>query len=104
MPEKFFDSSTGGLARVRSLRNRPHGLWLDDFSKELFRSRYANITARVHLRSAEHFIHWVNRNHISLPHWNDDAIKRFGRHLRQRRCTYGHSNARNQLNPCFLDI
>lgn len=102
MLEKFFDSSRGGLARVRSLRNGPHGLLLDDFSKELFHSRYGNITARVHLRSAEHLIHWTNRNHIPLPQWNDDALKRFGRHLRQRRCVYGHSNARNQLTGASL--
>jgi integrase/recombinase XerD len=102
MLEKFFDSSKGGLARVRSLRNGPHGLLLDDFSKELFQRRYANITARVHLRSAEHLIHWANRNHICLPQWNDDMLERFGRHLRQRRCAYGHSNARNQLTGASL--
>jgi hypothetical protein len=78
MLEKSFDSSKGGLARVRSLRDAPHGWLLDDFSKELFRSRYANVTARVHLRSTEHFIHWADRNHIPLPHWNDDAIEHFG--------------------------
>jgi hypothetical protein len=79
MLEKFFDSSTAGLARVRSLRNGPHGLLLDGFSKELFHSRYANITARVHLRSAEHLIHWANRNRIPVPQWNDNVIERFVR-------------------------
>lgn len=102
MLEKFFDPSAGGLARARSLRNGPHGLLLDDFSKELFQSRYANITARVHLRSAEHLIHWANRNLIPLPQWSDNVIERFGCHLRQRRCAYGHSNARNQLTGASL--
>lgn len=102
MLEKLFDSSRRGLARVRTPRNGPHGLLLEDFSKELLQSRYANITARVHLRSAEHLIHWASRNHIPLPKWNDGVLVRFDRHLRQRRCAYGHSSARNQLTGACL--
>lgn len=97
MLEKFFDSSAGGLARVRSLRNGLHGPLLDSFSSELFRSRYANITARRHLRSAEHFADWANHNHIALPQWNEVVLERFGRHLRQRRCSYGHNEPEDQL-------
>jgi len=102
MLEKFFDSSARGLARVRGLRNGLHGSLLDSFSTDLLHSRYANITARKHLRSAEHFFHWASRNGVLLPQWNEDALERFGRHLRQHRCAYGHSRPENQLTGASL--
>jgi len=67
MLEKFFDSSARGLSRVRSLRNGLHGSQLDSFAKELFHSRYANITVRKHLRSAEHFILGEPQPHPVAP-------------------------------------
>ncbi len=102
MLEKFFDSSTGGLVRVRSLRQGVHGSLLDSFASELLHSRYANITARRHLRSAEHFAYWANCNRIALPQWNDSVLKRFDRHLRRQRCSYGHSAPENQLTGASL--
>ena len=96
MLEKFFDSSAGGLARVRALRNGLHGSRLDSFAKELFHARYANITGRRHLRSAEHLAHWANSNRILLPQWNDGVLERFVRHLRQRRCSFGHNEPEHQ--------
>jgi integrase/recombinase XerD len=104
MLEKFFDSSTGGLVRVRSLRESPHGSLLDGFSSELLHSRYANITARRHLRSAEHFAHWANCNRIAMSQWDDKVLERFGRHLRRRRCSYGHSEPENQLTGASLFV
>jgi integrase len=99
---KFFDSSPGGLLRVRSLREGVHGSLLDSFSGALLQSRYANITARKHLRAAEHFAHWANSHGIAMPQWNDSLLERFGRHLRQRRCPYGHSRPTNQLTGASL--
>ena len=97
MLEKLFDSSISGLVRVRSLREGVHGSLLDSFSSELLHSHYANITARRHLRSAEHFAYWANCNRIALPQWNDSVLERFHRHLRRQRCSYGHSEPENQL-------
>ena len=102
MLEKFFDSSARGLTRARSLRNGLHGSQLDSFSRELFHSRYANITARKHLRAAEHFAHWASSNGIPSPEWTSGALERFGRHLRGRRCRYGHSRPSNQLTGASL--
>lgn len=99
---KFFDSSPGGLLRVRSLREGVHGSLLDSFSGALLQSRYANITARKHLRAAEHFAHWANSQGIAMPQWNDSLLERFGHHLRQRRCPYGHSRPTNQLTGASL--
>ena len=104
MLEKFFDSSIGGLVRVRSLREGVHGWLIDSFSSELLHSRYANITARRHLRSAEHFAYWANYNRIALPQWNDSVLERFDRHLRRQRCSYGHSEPENQLTGASLFV
>ena len=104
MLEKFFDSSIGGLTRVRSLREGVHGSLLNRFSSELLHSCYANITARRHLRSAEHFVHWANCNRIALPQWNDSVLERFHRHLRRQRCSYGHSEPGNQLTGASLFV
>lgn len=84
MLEKFFDASPGGLARARALRNGPQGSLLDGFACKLIDSRYANISARRHLRSAEHFVHLATANRIAMPQWNDHALKMFGRHLIRR--------------------
>jgi integrase/recombinase XerD len=102
MLEKFFDSSTRGLVRVRALREGLYGEHLDKFSGELFHSRYANITARRHLRSAEHFAGWANSNRIALPQWDDRTLERFARHLRCRRCSYGHNEPESQLTGASL--
>jgi integrase/recombinase XerD len=37
-----------------------------------------------------------------LPQWSEDALERFGRHLRQHRCAYGHSRPENQLTGASL--
>lgn len=102
MLEKFFVSSPRGLARVEGLRNGLHGSLLDSFSSQLLHSRYANITARKHLRSAEHFVHWAGRKGVLMPQWNEDVLVLFDRHLRQRRCAYGHSRPENQLTGASL--
>jgi integrase/recombinase XerD len=99
---KFFESSPGGLLRVRSLREGAHGSLLDSFCGALLQSHYANITVRKHLRAAEHFAHWASSHGIAMPQWNDSLLERFGRHLRQRRCPYGHSRPTNQLTGVSL--
>jgi|SRR5215831_906510 len=102
MLEKIFDSSGSGLVRVQLLREGLHGSLLDSYSGELLHSRYANITARRHLRSAEHFAHWASHHDIAVSQWNDSLVERFSRHLRQRRCSYGHSQPRHQLTGASL--
>ena len=42
-------------ARVEALREGPSGTLLDVFAQALVRSGYARLTARRHLRAAEHF-------------------------------------------------
>jgi integrase/recombinase XerD len=102
MLESFFDPSVRGRARVRSLRNSPHGVLLDSFSRELFHLRYANITARRHIRSAEHFIHVSSAVRIPVLQWGSHALAGFSRHLSRRRCSYGHNEPENQLTGAGL--
>jgi integrase/recombinase XerD len=102
MLDKFFDSSAGGRARVRSLRNGTHGSLLDSFSRELFHSRYATITARRHIRSAEHFVHVSVDTAVPLPQWNDHALQKFFRHCKGRRCSYGHNEPKDQVTSARL--
>jgi integrase/recombinase XerD len=102
MLEKIFDASGSGLVRVQLLRKGLHGSLLDSFSGELLHSRYANITARRHLRSAEHFANWASHHAKAVSEWNDSLLERFYRHLRQRRCSYGHSEPVNQLTGASL--
>lgn len=102
MLEKCFDSSPGGLLKVRSLREGVHAALLDSFSAALLDSLYANITIRRRLRAAEHFAHWANSHSIAVPQWNDSLLERFSHHLRQQRCAYGHSGPTNQLTGASL--
>jgi site-specific recombinase XerC len=49
MFEEFFD----GASRVQALRDSPGGPLLEGFAKELFQVRYAQITARRHIRAGD---------------------------------------------------
>src|SRR5882724_10406905 len=102
MLEKIFDSSGSGPPRVRLLREGLHGGLLDSFCGELLHLRYANVTARRHLRSAEHFADWASHRGIALSQWNENLVERFGRHLRRRRCSFGHSGPVDQLTGASL--
>src|SRR5215471_13423947 len=102
MLEKIFDSSGSGLMRVQLLREGLHGPLLDSYSGELLHCRYANITARRYLRSAEHFACWASHHAMAVSQWNDSLLERFSRHLRQKRCSYGHSQPLKQLTGASL--
>jgi hypothetical protein len=55
MLAEFFDS----LLRIQELRDGPDGYLLEGFAQELSRAGYAEITARRHIRAAEHLSHWI---------------------------------------------
>jgi hypothetical protein len=84
--------------RIQALREGPSGALLDAFAQMLVRSGYAPITARRHLRSAEHFAHWADRRGMPITGRIGPALERFRRHLqrgrrcRARRCLhFGHA-------------
>ena len=65
MFEKFYDRPK----RAQSLREGLNGHLLEGFAEELFKAGYAKITARRHIRAAEHLNYWSGHQDIQIsPH------------------------------------
>ena len=62
MLSEFFESP----ARIRAFREGPAGPMFDEFAQALSRAGYAEITARRHLRAAEHLVYWAARKSIRM--------------------------------------
>lgn len=80
-------------ARVEALRRGPHGTWVVEFGQALVREGYAPLTARRHLRAAEHLVHWAARVGVSIGGAIEPTLEQFDRHLRRPgRCRpFGHT-------------
>jgi hypothetical protein len=86
LPE-FFQSAW----RVRDLRAGPAGPLVTSFAEKLRLDGYAELTARRHLRSAEHLAHWVSRVGIALDGPIEPILDGFARHVRRRRQCSAHA-------------
>lgn len=82
MLSHFFDSPV----RIQEILSCPFGAQLDEFADYLLKNGYAEISARRHIRSAEHIAHWASKNGLPISELDDSALKRFGVHLRRCRC------------------
>jgi hypothetical protein len=60
MLAEYFESPS----RIQEIRSRPAGHLLEGFAEVLYEVGYAQLTARRHLRSAEHLVHWTGRRGI----------------------------------------
>lgn len=99
MFEQFFDRPS----RIQSLRDGPGGPLLESFAKELCQGGYAEITARRHIRAAEHLLYWTDREDNPISSLTEKFLERFGHHLDKCRCPgYGHSNRLQLLNGARL--
>jgi site-specific recombinase XerD len=99
MFEEFFD----GASRVQALRDSPGGSLLEGFAKELFQVRYAEITARRHIRAAEHLIFWSDSESIPLSSLTEKLLESFDRHLSECQCSgFGHVHRLDLLNGARL--
>jgi site-specific recombinase XerD len=87
MLSEFFQSPT----RVRDLKGGPAGSFVASFAEKLCQDGYAELTARRHLRSAEHLTHWASRVGIALDGPIEPILDRFDRHLQRRRQCPGHA-------------
>lgn len=82
MLSTYFD----GPVRVRALRSGPFGAELEHFAAYLGQCGYSRISARRHLRSAEHFAHWARSKTMRVDDADEFAVSRFGDHLPRCRC------------------
>ncbi len=99
MLSHFFESP----ARIHEIRNGPCGELFEAFAGYLFQNGYAKITARRHIRSAEHIVQWAGRQALSVSELDDDALKRFGHHLTHCSCgRYSRVNQRDTVTGARL--
>ena len=95
MLSEFFDSAL----RIQALRAGPAGAFFEGFAQALSQAGYAEITARRHLRAAEHFIYWADRQGLAMRSLTEGSLERFDRHLRRCRCPrYGHTHRLDVLH------
>lgn len=83
---EFFQAA----GRVRDLTGGPSGSLVVSFAEKLRQDGYAELTARRHLRSAEHLAHWASRLGIAIDGPIEPILDGFERHLRRRRQCPGH--------------
>ena len=82
MMTEYFESRF----RILQLRGGQDGPLLDVFAKELRQSGFAKITARRHIRAAEHLLYWAQRKDILPATFDEQTLDEFDRHLHQCRC------------------
>ena len=81
--------------RIRALRDGPSGALFEGFAHALLQTGYPASTARRHLGSAEHFLHWTTQRRCSVAELNERSLTRFDHHLRRCRCRYRHADRPN---------
>ena len=92
MLSEFFESPT----RIQELHKFSDGALLEGFAQELCQEGYAQITARRHIRAAEHLVHWIGRKGRTLATLDERGIEEFVQHLNRCRCPrYGHTHRRD---------
>jgi len=91
--------------RIQEIRGCPAGHLLEGFAQALYDVGYAQLTARRHLRSAEHLVHWTGRRGIPVTGLEERFIREFSNHLNRCRCTrYGHTHRLELENGVRLFI
>jgi integrase/recombinase XerD len=73
-------------ARIREIRSNTSAALIEGFADYLFQAGYSEISARRHIRTAEHIVRWATKNDQSVNDFDDRALKRFGNHLKRCRC------------------
>src|SRR5450432_65886 len=99
MLAEFFESAL----RIQELRDGPDGRVLEGFAQELCQAGYAEITARRHIRAAEHLIHWLGRKRGTVAALDEPTIEEFVGHLNRCRCPrYGRTHRRDIQKGALL--
>ena len=79
---KYFETP----ARIRAIRSGPAGEQIDSFVRQLSECGYGEVSARRHIRAAEHLAQWAARQGLSVHTLDEEALRRFGSHLDRCRC------------------
>jgi integrase/recombinase XerD len=99
MLTEFFESPF----RIQELRDGPDGRLLEGFAENLYHAGYAEITARRHIRAAEHLIHWTSRTGRTIATLDERVIEKFTGHLNRCRCSrYGRTHRQDLQNGAHL--
>lgn len=99
MLSEYFQSAD----RIRAIRGGPAGELIEHFSAALFQSGYAKVTGTNYIRAAEHFVRWTTGRGISVSDLDDEALRRFGRHLDRCHCgRYAGATRREVLGGARL--
>jgi integrase/recombinase XerD len=89
------DVLKGGCHVVRVFRISPEGQLIEKFAQELYQTGYAEITARRHIRAAEHLIHWIGRKSSNVAALDEEMTEEFVQHLNRCRCPrFGRTHRR----------
>lgn len=92
MLAEFFESAL----RIQELRDGPNGRVFEGFAQELGQVGYAEITARRHIRAAEHLVHWLGRKGRTVAALDEQTVEEFVHHLNRCRCPrYGRTHRRD---------
>ncbi|MDA1316253.1 MAG: site-specific integrase [Acidobacteria bacterium] len=92
MITEFFESPF----RILQLRSGQDGELLDVFAQQLRQSGFAKITARRHLRAAEHLLYWAKRKGVSPATFDEGTLEEFALHLHRCRCkNFGQTQQRD---------
>lgn len=73
-------------ARIREIRNGEAGELIEEFVGVCFQRGYAEITARRHIRCAEHIVRRAGLKGVPISELDTGTLRRFGRHLSRCRC------------------
>lgn len=92
-------------SRISKLCSGADGALLEGFACDLWKSGYAEITGRRHIRAAEHLIFWADQNGIHVANFQEKILAQFDRHLVGCRCTgYGQSGRVNLVHGARLFV
>jgi hypothetical protein len=72
--------------RLQQLRRSPAGPLFEGFAHQLCQAGYTRTVVQKHIRIADHYIYWADRQGIAVADLNESSIKGFDRHLCRCRC------------------
>jgi site-specific recombinase XerD len=91
-------------SRIQELRDGPDGRLFEAFAQELHQAGYAKITARSHLRAAEHLVHWTRLKGAPITTLDGRIVEEFAHHLDRCQCPCSRTRRLEQQNGVRLFI